>query len=172
MRIIAIDPGASGAVVVVESERPGVANWYRMPKTVDGYYRILRTIKTPGCIGVVEFQNGCFGRNVAGLYQFRFGMCYGAWLAVLAAEGIQTHTPAPAKWMNALNLGKRGLTRAPDSATHEQKQEIRRANSKLKTQWKQKLADAARELYPDVNVILENADALLIAEYARRFLAD
>ncbi len=171
MKIIAVDPGINGAVVWTDTDNPGRAIWFRMT-SISKYHRIIRSLKTDDCVGVIECQTGCAGIRVSAPAMFKFGTTYGAWLATFHAMGIKLHEVPPQKWMKALDLGTRGTRKAAKGASPQERSDIIRFNAKAKTLWKQKLASEARRLYPRVNVILANADALLIAEYARRFIAN
>ena len=166
-RIIAVDPGANGAIVV--SDKSGTSKWWRMPE-IGQYLPLLRSVKTDRAIFVIEAQSGAGSVRTNPVMMFRFGMRYGAWLIAAQAAGIEMHAVTPQRWMSGLNLGFVGNLKA-DQRKGLKQAEVDRRNATAKRNWKNHLKDVATELYPKTKVILDNADALLIAEYARRFIA-
>jgi hypothetical protein len=51
-----------------------------------------------------------------------------------------------------------------------EKKRVSALNSRYKTEWKNKLKDAAQKLFPNIKMTLNISDALLILEYYKRFL--
>lgn len=151
--VMGIDPGASGGIahLVEVSTVKGSAwemdNAVPMPKTERDVVDIIQS----GVVhfAVIEQVGGYTGEGQPGSAMFKFG--YGAGIikgAVLAAK-IPFEMATPQKWQKALGI-------------------VGRKKTESKTQWKNRLKQKAQELFPDVKVTLATADALLIAEYARR----
>lgn len=147
--IVACDPGWSGAFAH-DSVITG-ASCYKMPDSIDGIAVRLKAFKAAG-IGrlVVEQVGGFAGTGQPGSAMFRFGENFGAVIGVAVALGYRVERVHPQKWIKAHSLGTRGKL--------------------TKTQWKNKLKARAQELFPEVEVSLANADALLILDAARRGL--
>lgn len=85
---------------------------------------------------------------------------YGVLKAVLYLTGIEHHWVTPQEWQKELGLNRRW--KRPKGMTDEQ-------YSSWKYRERKKLhKKEAKRLFPALKVTLENADALLIAEYGRR----
>ncbi len=87
----------------------------------------------------------------AGPAMFNFGACYGALqMALVASFGQERSlTVTPRAWQGGLGISPR-------------------KKSESTTDWKNRLKSVAQSLFPDTQVTLKTADALLIAEYCRR----
>jgi hypothetical protein len=140
--IIGIDPGASGGLAwQVPGFSVGVEN---MPGTPHELCHLLECIQKDGDVRVFLEEVGGYtgGPGAPGSAMFNFGRNFGQILGVCAAMGIPVELVKPQRWQKALSLGtSKGLS---------------------KTQWKNKLKAKALQLYPDVRVTLDVADALLI----------
>lgn len=145
--MIAVDPGKNGAIVVDSATTGTVA--YPMPETcrdvVDFFKE--RTWMLPDTV-YMEEVGGYVGRPQPGSAMFKFGRGFGNLEASIMAAGFRLELVRPQKWQKELGLGT--------SAGMD------------KHEWKNKLKATAQRLYPEVSVTLQNADALLILEYARR----
>jgi crossover junction endodeoxyribonuclease RuvC len=115
MRIFSIDPGLTGAFAVVVDGRPTLCG--DMPTSGEGTKRrvqasvlanIMRGELPDLC--VVELVNampyGLHGRKQGAASTFRFGMSYGAALAVPAIVGVPVELVTPSLWK--LHHGLRG----------------------------------------------------------------
>ena len=117
--IIGIDPGAAGAVAILENGR--LTQVFDMPVveiTVGGKAKRrvapellaseLRLYNLADTIAVVEQVGAMPGQGVTSM--FAFGQAYGLVLGVLAGLWIPTTTVTPATWKKALklNTGKDG----------------------------------------------------------------
>jgi hypothetical protein len=151
LKFMGIDPGASGAVVLIEQTgHAEAAHIYRMPGEDVTLVRLFRYLQPRTLVATIEaqhafpnfkkmpdgttrVQNQTGQVKFIGHYEFMRGLLIGMEYSV---EPVQ-----PATWQRYLHC----LTRGDKSVS---------------------LAKA-RELFPNVSVTNWNADALLIAEYGR-----
>lgn len=162
---IGVDPGASGGLACVSSAGPqGVAVACKMPDTDDGILHWLRSHKA-GLSGTtvaaleevggwvhrrhMETEEGARGRHT-GSSMFKFGTSFGACKMALTSVGAKPLLVRPQEWQRALEIPPKG-------------------KSEKKTAFKSRLKEMAQGLYPTLRVTLSTADALLIAEYCRRW---
>lgn len=140
--IIAIDPGKSGGIVIYRKgqSRPFIRNMPETPK------QLLNTLKA------FRKDSYCFLEKVGGMPKmggssmFNFGQGYGHVEMALLALEIPVETITPQKWQKEFQVG----TKSKCAST---------------TEWKNKLKAKAQQLYPSENIMLWNADALLILHY-------
>lgn len=145
-RILAIDPGASGGIVCDSGSVTVEA--VKMPDTKTETLKLLEQFKPLVDVCIVEEVGGYVGTPQPGSRMFTFGYGVGVLDGMLWALKIPLLKVRPAKWQTALGCGSsHGLT---------------------KTQWKNKLKDKAQALFPNIEVTLSTADALLILEYGRQ----
>ena len=142
--MMAIDPGKSGAIVW---EAEGVVDVKRMPATEGDCVDLLRSLTARSGSGprvcYVEKVGGFVkGKSAPGSAMFNFGHGRGVLVGALMAFGWRVMEVTPQKWQAWLGIGKIGGD-------------------------KNKLKAEAQRRYPDQEVTLANADALLIYEYAR-----
>lgn len=147
--IIAIDPGASGGIAWQNSD--GGTTCIAMPSTQGDVLDALRAIVAfhPGIRAYVEQVGGYCGAGQPGSAMFRFGEGYGFILGCLAAMGVPAILVTPQRWQKALGCGTKGADRS-------------------KADWKRHLKSMAQRMYPNANVTLSTADALLLLSYAQR----
>lgn len=152
MKILAIDPGASGAIVSFDTtdSRYETTN---MPETIGDIVALLQTHTFEHRVCYIESQTGCVGTKNSAPSMFKFGTNYGTCLGALHAYGFRIVQVRPQEWQAFLHLGTR-----PKGKTAAE-------NAKLKREWKNKLKSKAQELFPHLDVTLANADALLLLEY-------
>ena len=136
--IIAIDPGANGAMA-----------WSRGPETACyPYYSVEQLIefKSHGddLVAYVEQVGGYIGKPQPGSAMFKFGTSYGRVLGALEALRIRTVLVRPQIWQKTIGLGS--TLKGPDR--------------------KRALRDVAKRLYPYHRITLVNCDAALILEHA------
>lgn len=149
---IAIDPGASGGIVI---QWPvGGITTYPMPDTEGDVVDVIDSaVQAAAALGgSIEAHVEQVGGYIGGLgnpgsAMFKFGRNYGFLLGVLAALRVPVVLVTPQKWQKALSLG--------DSTTYA-----------TKSEWKNHLKAAAQRFYPAQTVTLKTADALLILRYA------
>jgi crossover junction endodeoxyribonuclease RuvC len=137
--IIGIDPGAGGAVAILEPDG-SLVQVFDMPAvevTVGGKAKRrvspemlaaeLRLYTVHGTTAVVEQVGAMPGQGVSSM--FAFGQAYGMVLGVLAGLYIPVRTVTPATWKRALKLNTgKDAARAKAAATWPQQAgEFRRA---------------------------------------------
>ena len=147
---IAIDPGLSGGVAVRWFEKTGC---WAMPATQGDLLERLREIKNVAglegddLVCVLEEVSGFAGKAQPGSAMFRFGEHFGFVKGVVQALGIRLVMVRPQVWQKGFGLGT-----ASGCAS--------------KTIWKNKLKAEAQRRFPQLEVTLKTADALLILEHA------
>ena len=101
MIVLGIDPGATGALVMLGAEVLEVLDVWNCPKDVvewQVYRDCLQRLEPK--LAVVERQQYMpkGGRMQGGKSAFSLGVNYGVWLGVLCSVGIETITVPPAVW--------------------------------------------------------------------------
>ena len=143
--IMAIDPGKSGGIATLYN---GEVNAYKMPQTDQDMLDLFANIMSE-CNNQItcmtEVVHAFPGQGVTSM--FSFGEHYGALKMALLAMNIPFIAVLPVKWMRGLALGTK-----KDNAN-----------------WKNHLKSKAQQLYPNIKITLNTADALLILEYARTY---
>jgi len=148
--ILGIDPGAHGAMSVTSLDG-SFREVFPFHKVT--YHEIARTIELYNAIysSVFAYVEEVHSMPKDGKVQaFTFGRNYGIILGVLIALKIPIVDVLPNTWQTGLKLRTRGL-------------EYREKKRALKL--------AALKKFPQFNVTLDTADALLIAEYGRLLVA-
>jgi len=140
---LGVDPGESGAVVLILDEDPvsveGIFKFYKGQHDLDIAEAIENMAwRIDSC--VIEKLHAYPVRGSIG--NFKLGRHYGMLRAFLTAFGVDYEEVTPQKWQKALGC----LTGGNKNVTKKK----------------------AQELFPDVKVTHAIADALLLAEYARR----
>jgi hypothetical protein len=146
--LIAIDPGARGAIACLGP----TADWQPMPETAQDLALALGSYcpcDSRTLLVYLEQVSGFAGERHPGSAMFTFGRGFGRIEGVLSALRIPFVMVTPQRWQKALGCPTRAA--ASDKASH-----------------KRALREMAQRLYPHINVTLQNADALLLLEYARR----
>ena len=149
--IIAIDPGLSGGVAV---NAFGKTVCHAMPATQGDVLELIRDIKRTAdiegaeCECVLEEVSGFAGKAQPGSAMFRFGESYGFIKGAVQALGIKLVLVRPQVWQKSFGLGTA-------------------ASCASKSEWKNKLKAEAQRRFPQLNVTLKTADALLIIEWVR-----
>jgi hypothetical protein len=140
--ICGADPGANGGIAFLSADlcKPFVAA-YKLPEAPQEYFELLREYAPHVIRAFVERVRSSPQMGVTSA--FTFGRNYERVLMGLAACGISTEEVLPAKWQKAVGC-----------LTHGDKN-----ISKAK----------AQQLFPSIRITHSLADALLIAEYGRRW---
>ena len=142
--ILAVDPGDSGGFAWTDS--CGNVHCAPMHETEGDVVVFLRNRFCTGIETVVcEQVQGFIGNKCPGSAMFNFGMGYGVIKGATQALGMKLKLVTPQKWQKALSLGNK---------------------KDWDRQWKNHLKETAQQLYPNCNVTLKTADALLILHYA------
>ena len=149
--MIAIDPGASGGIAI---RKLMSVEAHSMPKTDSDVVTALAEalpqdrVSTAGESAYLEELVKYTGRNMPSSAMAVYASNWGIIKGALIAMGFRIIMVPPKKWQAALGLGSaKGLS---------------------KTEWKNKLKQRAQELFPEIDVTLATADALLILEAAYR----
>jgi Holliday junction resolvasome RuvABC endonuclease subunit len=139
---VGIDPGASGGIAYLQEDE---ITTEKMPATPrDLFSSIYCAIDPPQrCVVALERVASMPKQGVASTFKFgrHYGMCE---MAVVASE-YEYYLITPGKWQRALGCLSKG-----DKNVTKQK---------------------AQQLWPTHKITHAIADAMLLAEYARRFLA-
>ena len=117
-----------------------------MPATVGDLINTLYPLRAEGFQTVVlEKINGFIPHASAGA-MFHFGQQFGHIQGVTMALGFSVVEIAPKQWQKWFHFGAKGTLTQPE--------------------WKNKLKAEAQRRFPDMNITLWSADALLLLEYA------
>jgi len=147
MKIIAIDPGASGGIAWLCQD--GYIFAAAMPATEGDVLAQLTSLQAANGFPkrvIIEDVGGFCGVGQPGSAMFKFGRGFGFILGVCAALGWRVELVKPQKWQKTLGLGTKALAGG-------------------KGPWKNKLKALAQQLFPTCDVTLKTADALLMLEY-------
>jgi hypothetical protein len=137
--IIAIDPGANGAMAWLADSESVATTAFDVEQLRAG-----RALYATDLVAYVEQVGGYIGKPQPGSAMFKFGTSYGRVLGALEALRIRTVLVRPQVWQKTIGLGS--TLKGPDR--------------------KRALRDVAKRLWPSNNVTLANCDALLILEHA------
>ena len=150
--IFAIDPGVSGGIAF---RAFGKTVCHPMPDTEGDRLELIRAFKRTAevegadCLCVLEEVNGFVGKAQPGSAMFKFGEGYGFLKGVVQALGIRLVLVRPQVWQKVFGLGTASRCAS-------------------KSEWKNKLKAEAQRRFPDLNVTLQTADALLILDWSLR----
>ena len=154
MKIIGIDPGKKGALVILDGENVIL---HQMPEDANSIVLILAEYTTDSHVFLEKAQAMSIGGNKQGVSSmFNYGVGFGTILGILAALKIPHTLVHPKTWCKVMHAG----TTADDA--------------------KARSLEAARRLFPSVQLIRPRCtkpdegfiDAVLIAEYGRRCLKE
>ena len=145
--IIGIDPGLNGGIAVLGATGD-VIDVAKMPDTVYDIYEYLSRFGRGSVCYMEKVGFGMPGQSSKATATFA-RHCGHLEMALVALE-IPTIEVTPSKWMKSFQLGK--------------------SSDYSKTEWKNRLKDAAQRLFPRLGkkITLATSDALLIAEYGRK----
>jgi hypothetical protein len=161
---VGLDPGAAGGIAVVREQQFGgkpvvvakVRLKHRPSPALIWEWLCDHLNPLDRCYYVLEQVGGYirtdYGRSGMGASMFEFGRRYGwleACLGILRGRGLRGDCLTARAWQKELGLPRRGKAEG-------------------KPAWKRRLAGHARRLFPEEKVTLDTADALLLAECARR----
>lgn len=146
-KLLAIDPGASGGLAWTFDDH---VQCMAMPKTQGEVFAAILTMLISGIDEAIIEQVGgyCGGAGAPGSAMFNFGEGYGFIQGVLMARRVRIVLVRPQKWQKHFSLG---TTKSAGG----------------KTQWKNKLKAEAERRFPNADVTLKTADALLLWEYGQ-----
>lgn len=149
--IIAVDPGAKGAIAVFYPLYGPTITVNNFESEADAAMLIrdaAHRAETEGlsAIAYVEKVGGFIqGKEAPGSAMFKFGRAAGIVIGAILAQRIPLREVRPQDWQKGIIVQK---LKGPDR--------------------KRALRDAAQKLYPNLKCTLANSDALLILDYARK----
>lgn len=180
--IIAIDPGASGAIAW---HNPHIqkSGWSPMPVSRKEHINLFNLVMGFMPVRPVVYVEKVNPFNEGNAHaMFTFGVTAERPVAILEAMGCQIVEVTPQAWQKAMGLGTaerpkplampRGLSATAkkqwkaDNAVELALRKKERASAGR--DWKNKLKEHAQVLFPQFKVTLANADALLILHYAQQ----
>lgn len=136
-----IDPGKSGAIAAVWADGVPYSKFAAGDSTEADVADYLMSFDLTGARAVIEKVSSSPQMGVTSA--FTFGRSYGFLRGVLAAAKVPYIEVSPQRWQKAMECMTKG-----DKRITKQK---------------------AQQLWPSVKITHRNADALLLAEYGRRF---
>jgi uncharacterized protein YabN with tetrapyrrole methylase and pyrophosphatase domain len=173
MRYIGIDPGLSGAIAVIKKKKVRI---YDTPITrvivpSRGKHKSVRDYDLPGCVKLLQkiatrkdliMLEGVTARPITGcVANFSLGRSKGMWEGLITALGLKYKTVHPTTWSNEV------LDKVKFSKDKEKRKEQKKKKKTRDIKKAIKLYPNAKK-YIDLKKHADRADALLIAEYARR----
>jgi hypothetical protein len=147
---LGIDPGLGGGLALLCGREP-----VRLCRTPAGYQDILdllRYLRDPVFAVLEKIPCAIYGSAKSSMAKL-YGS-YVAWGMALTACGIPYVEVMAVAWQKALGIPGR--------------RKEGRVVVETRPQWKGRLRDEAQRRHPELKVTLAVADALLIAEYARK----
>lgn len=146
-RIIGIDPGLSGALAFITSDGRTVTHKTASTPPLDALRDAIAGVETRECIVCMERVGGFIaGKSLPGSAMFKMGQNAGYWEGACAALGLRLMLVRPQEW-------QAGIPGAHGTEGAARKRVLR--------------AEAMRR-FPQHKITLQDADALLIADFARR----
>lgn len=152
MRFIGVDPGVSGGLACLDADGH-VVEACAMPETEHDILEKIVSMRGPiteECVGVIERVWSSPQQGVKSA--FTFGRSYGGLRMAMLAAGIQFEEVLPHRWQSTLGCGTGGGKLGERDATAA----------------KNRTKQHAQGWFLGVKVTHATADALLLAEYARR----
>lgn len=146
---IGVDPGMHGGIAVLTREGTIVLA-KQMPATDRDVIDILRQDGLRRGFTRAILERAASSRQMGRASAFKFGVGYGALRMALTAAEISFDEAAPAKWQRAMQC----LDPTPKALGKKDKNITKRR---------------AQQVFPTITVTHAIADALLLAEYCRRF---
>lgn len=145
MNYVGIDPGASGGVAIISSEGKVEALIDLSKLTEPDIVSWLKLYRESLVFCIIERVHSMPGQGVSS--SFKFGRSYGLVTGIVMGLQIPFGEVTPQVWQKEFSIGK-----------HASKTEHKRA-----------LRQRAQELFPTQKITANTADALLLAEFCRRF---
>lgn len=167
--IIAIDPGASGAIAWCEKDGTDV-HVVNMPETRRD------TIDAIKAACGRDLETVCYHEKInpfipdgGASMMFNFGASVERCGCIIETLGIRLIEIPPKAWQKELGLGSSDRIKVPNKgeATPEEIKAAKAHNAKAKGEWKNKLKEEAQRRFPNLKVTLKTCDALLILEVAK-----
>lgn len=168
--LLAIDPGANGGAAVFQDTVKGIATFGFSTMTQMDIIDEFRNIKIASqpdreCVAVLEDIQR-FSQQPAAMMSV-YAESYGVIKGALMTLGFRIVIVRSQKWQKALALFPVKYPVIKDGKPVVGKNGKPKM-AKKDAEWKRTLKARAQELYPGVVSTLQNADALLILEWARK----
>jgi len=138
--VMGIDPGQSGGIVIINND--GLVESYKMPETERDIYDLLESYKISNPIVWLEKVHAMPKQGVSSTWKFAAN--YNFIRGVIIALKYPLYDVPPVKWQRALGCLSGGNKNIPKAK--------------------------AQQLFPQLKITLNIADALLIAYYGKLFL--
>lgn len=154
MNVIGIDPGATGGIFAVDSKnrRALMLSCSSVDvETVQAIEGAIEFLHESVDVVMLEKVHAFPGQGVSSV--FTFGERYGVIKGAVIALNVKMATVHPKTWQKEFSISV-----PSDAGTPAQR----------KKQLKNKSYDTARSLYPSVEFKKDQADAVMLAEYALR----
>lgn len=166
--IIAVDPGANGAIAWKPRNCPVEA--IKMPETRGDVIALFRRL---ACYAAGTEPIVCYHEKVANYVEcggasamMQFGRNAERCACVAETMNIPLVEIAPQMWQKELGLGKSERVKCDADAGADAKKAAKAHNAAAKRDWKNKLKAEAQRRHPHLSVTLATADALLILSAA------
>ena len=163
-RYIAVDPGASGAIVYrLEGPRLEVV---KMPDTVHDIVHVLQNVRGYGLYKARLFMEnvGFYRPTDGGRSATKFSRHVGNLEGVAAALELPVEWIQPSTWEHWL-IGPPRYPKIPKTWDDKRR---RRVQATRKRERKNKIKARVQELHPELRITLQTADAVGIWEYVTR----
>lgn len=164
--MIGWDPGKSGGYSIYENGTAYTVS-AKSHKTAKEMIEFFRKLWSRGHYDVYwESQTFCAGVEVSAFSMGRFGDSTGYTRGCLETIGFKLCPVRPQKWQHGLPIVKGVKAKKKKTMTMEQRRAVDKLNAPIKAQWKRDLKEYAIKLYPELDITLDTADAVLIMDYA------
>ena len=164
-RILAIDPGINGGIAW--NDITGTRFFCApMPATETEIVEFLKQRRTEAQTVFIEKVSGFAGVSRTGAAMFSFGENFGFIKGVLTTLGFQGILVTPQRWQKELSLGTKKEFNYETILTKGKN----KGKPVVKSNWKQHLLEEAQQLYPNNQITLKTADAMLILHYGLKYL--
>lgn len=168
--IIAIDPGASGAIAWCRNDGSDV-HVVPMPETRRDTIDVIKQ-----ACGEPDWQTVCYHEKInpfipdgGASMMFNFGASVERCGCIIETLNVRLIEIPPKSWQKELGLGGSYRIKVPKKgeATPEEIKAAKAHNAKAKGEWKNKLKEEAQRRFPTLKVTLKTCDALLILDVAK-----
>lgn len=154
---VGLDPGRTGAAAAVDEDGASLTLCrFSLATDADVWAWLRESQNIYGGIGAIALEKvnampGGEGRRMGATSAMSFGASVGLLRGLLIALGRPWEEPLPVQWQKALGVSP------PAGIPYQQR--------------KKRLKMHAQRMFPDMTITADIADALLLAEYARRLAA-
>lgn len=160
MNVLGIDPGMSGGMALLGDE--GLIEVWKMPATESDVGQLIQEIAFSASPAITLIEKVHSMPEQGNVSAFTFGRGVGLIIGCLISNHMRHEEIDPQKWQKILDIPPRA------KKPKKPKEGVVYPPEESHTEFKNRLKSKAQTLFPGVKVILANADALLIAEAARR----